>query len=47
MSGPGPSRPPGLGAPAPEFVLPAAGGGTVRLREHPKPLALVFLRHLG
>lgn len=32
---------------APDFTLPATDGGAVRLSEHAKPVALVFLRHLA
>ena len=32
---------------APDFTLPATDGGTVTLRQYPKPEALVFLRHLA
>ncbi len=39
-------RPPRVGELAPDFSLPAIDGGAVRLAEYPKPVALVFLRHL-
>lgn len=39
-------RLPRVGESAPDFSLPAIDGGTVRLAEYPKPIALVFLRHL-
>jgi peroxiredoxin len=32
---------------APDFTLPATDGGTVHLAEYPRPVALVFLRHLA
>ncbi len=38
---------PRVGQQAPDFTLPAADSGVVRLSQHPKPVALVFLRHLG
>lgn len=38
---------PGRGDVAPEFVLPAIDGGTVCFAEYARPVALVFLRHLG
>lgn len=40
-------RQPRVGEPAPDFTLPAAGGGQVTLGELAKPAALVFLRHLA
>lgn len=36
-----------VGDSAPDFELPAADGGTLRLADYPKPVALVFLRHLA
>jgi peroxiredoxin len=38
---------PRIGEPAPDFTLPATGGGTFHLAAAPKPVALVFLRHLA
>jgi len=38
---------PGVGTPAPDFELEAVDGGSIRLAEAPKPVALVFLRHLA
>ena len=32
---------------APDFTLPATDGTTVSLSSYPKPLALVFFRHLA
>jgi peroxiredoxin len=40
-------RLPHAGEPAPDFTLPATDGGTVHLAAYPKPVALVFLRHLA
>jgi peroxiredoxin len=40
-------RLPHLGELAPDFTLPATHGSVVRLAEYPKPVALVFLRHLA
>ncbi|HWP41793.1 MAG TPA: hypothetical protein VNO14_01065 [Blastocatellia bacterium] len=40
-------RVPGVGEVAPDFALPATDGGSVRLGEHPKPVAIVFFRHLA
>lgn len=37
---------PRAGEQAPDFTLPAIDGARVRLSEHPRPVALVFLRHL-
>jgi peroxiredoxin len=38
---------PRIGEPAPDFTLSATDGGQMRLADCPKPVALVFLRHLG
>lgn len=38
---------PRVGEPAPDFTLPSIDGRLAHLAEHPKPVALVFLRHLG
>lgn len=38
---------PSVGERAPDFVLPATDGGSIRLSQYPKPVALVFLRHLS
>jgi peroxiredoxin len=40
-------RVPRVGEIAPDFRLPATDGGVVRLSESPKPVAIVFLRHLA
>ena len=40
-------RLPHAGEPAPDFTLPATDGGTVDLAAYPKPVVLVFLRHLA
>jgi len=42
-----PLRLPREGASAPDFTLPATEGGEVQLSTSPKPVALVFLRHLA
>lgn len=39
-------RLPRVGEPAPALVLPTTDGTTVDLATAPKPVALVFLRHL-
>ncbi len=39
-------RLPRVGELALDFSLPAIDGGAVQLAEYPKPVALVFLRHL-
>ena len=39
-------RLPRVGEPAPALALPATDGTTIDLATAPKPLALVFLRHL-
>jgi len=41
------SKLPGIGEAAPDFELPAVGGGTVCLETQPKPVALVFIRCLA
>jgi peroxiredoxin len=41
------SRLPRVGEPVPDFTLPATDGATVHLAAYPKPVALVFLRHLA
>jgi len=38
---------PRVGEPAPDFALIAIDGAHVHLADYPKPVALVFLRHLG
>lgn len=38
---------PQVGKPAPDFALMAIDGAHVHLAAYPKPVALVFLRHLG
>lgn len=40
-------RLPRVSEPAPDFTLPSADGGPVHLADEAKPVALVFLRHLG
>lgn len=40
-------RVPLRGEPAPDFMLPCTDGGEVRLALVPKPVVLVFLRHLA
>jgi peroxiredoxin len=40
-------RLPQAGEPAPDFALPAVDGATVALADFPKPVALVYLRHLA
>lgn len=40
-------RVPGVGEIAPAFALPATDGTAVDLGSYPKPVALVFLRHLA
>lgn len=40
-------RLPKVGEMAPGFVLPATDGTMVDLAAYPKPVALVFLRHLA
>ncbi|HLZ21278.1 MAG TPA: hypothetical protein VKQ30_04060 [Ktedonobacterales bacterium] len=42
-----PLRFPRAGEPAPDFTLPATDGAEVQLGIYPKPVALVFLRHLA
>jgi hypothetical protein len=36
-----------VGEAAPPFTLPTTDGATITLDSAPKPLALVFLRHLA
>lgn len=36
-----------VGEQAPDFTLPATDGSTVTLSSYPKPLAVVFFRHLA
>lgn len=38
---------PRIGEQAPDFALRSIDGVHVHLVEYPKPVALVFLRHLG
>jgi hypothetical protein len=38
---------PQAGEPAHDFMLPAVDGGMVALANYPKPVILVFLRHLA
>jgi peroxiredoxin len=40
-------RLPQVGERAPDFTLPATDGDSIDLAEYPKPVALVFLRHLA
>ncbi|HET9528944.1 MAG TPA: hypothetical protein VFQ92_01230 [Blastocatellia bacterium] len=40
-------RVPRVGEIAPDFTLPATDGGVVGLSDSPKPVAIVFLRHLA
>lgn len=40
-------RLPRVGQVAPNFSLPATDGTNVELSVYPKPVALVFLRHLA
>lgn len=40
-------RLPRVGAPAPDFALPATDGMRVHLAKCPKPVIVVFLRHLA
>ncbi len=40
-------RLPSVGALAPDFTLPATDGGVIHFAQFPKPVALIFLRHLG
>ena len=40
-------RQPKIGDLAPDFTLTATTGSIVKLKEHKKPVALVFLRHLA
>ncbi len=40
-------RIPKVGEIAPDFVLPATDGTTIELATYPKPVALVFMRHLA
>jgi peroxiredoxin len=40
-------RLPRAGEPAPGFTLPATDGEVVHLVAYPKPVALIFLRHLA
>lgn len=42
-----PLRLPRAGAPAPDFTLPTTDDGEAHLATYPKPVALVFLRHLA
>lgn len=42
-----PLRLPRVGELAPDFTLPASDGGEVHLAAIPKPVALIFLRHLA
>ncbi len=38
---------PHVGEQAPDFTLTATDGRVVHLAEYPKPVVLVFMRHLG
>jgi peroxiredoxin len=38
---------PRVGEPAPDFTRPSMDGGLVHLADLARPVALVFLRHLG
>jgi hypothetical protein len=38
---------PERGAVAPDFSLPAIDGLMVKLSSYPKPVALIFMRHLA
>jgi peroxiredoxin len=38
---------PRVSDPAPDFTLATTDGGALRLASVPKPVALVFLRHLA
>ena len=40
-------RQPQIGDLAPDFTLPATNGSMIKLKQHQKPVALVFLRHLA
>lgn len=40
-------RVPKVGEIAPNFSLPALDGNTVEVAQYPRPVALVFLRHLA
>jgi peroxiredoxin len=40
-------RLPHAGETAPDFTLPSTNGEMVHLADFPKPVALLFLRHLG
>lgn len=42
-----PTRVPRAGEPAPDFEAQSLDGTTLTLASHPKPVALVFLRHLA
>jgi hypothetical protein len=42
-----PLRLPTNGDMAPDFSIASVNGGTIRMEEVPKPLLLVFLRHLA
>ena len=37
---------PRVGAAAPDFTLPATNGSLIHLAAFPRPIVLVFLRHL-
>jgi hypothetical protein len=36
-----------VGEPAPDFTLPATDSGVIHVAAYPKPVALIFLRHLA
>jgi peroxiredoxin len=40
-------RLPQVGAPPPNFKLPDTAGETVELAAYPRPVGLVFMRHLA
>jgi peroxiredoxin len=42
-----PLKMPSVGEIAPLFSLPATDGSLISLEDYPKPVALVFMRHLA